>query len=76
MIRRRSRTTTSPSQPAAVRTVDVIDLEMPYWHTPQDTLDKISSKSLTVVGHVLAESIKQLQAKQLAWLAKLLPARE
>jgi glutaminyl-peptide cyclotransferase len=46
-----------------VRTVDVIDLEIPYWHTPQDTLDKISSKSLAVVGHVLAETIKQLQAK-------------
>jgi glutaminyl-peptide cyclotransferase len=46
-----------------VRTVDVIDLEIPYWHTPQDTLDKVSSKSLAVVGHVFVESIKQLQAK-------------
>jgi hypothetical protein len=41
----------------------VIDLEIPYWHTPQDTLDKVSSKSLTIVGHVFAESIKQLQTK-------------
>jgi glutaminyl-peptide cyclotransferase len=46
-----------------VRTVDVIDLEIPYWHTPQDTLDKVSSKSLAVVGHVFVESIKQLQTK-------------
>ena len=46
-----------------VRTVDVIDLEIPYWHTAQDTLDKISSKSLAVVGHVFAESVKQLQMK-------------
>jgi glutaminyl-peptide cyclotransferase len=46
-----------------VRTVDVIDLEIPYWHTPQDTIDKISSKSLAVVGHVFVESVKQLQAK-------------
>jgi Zn-dependent M28 family amino/carboxypeptidase len=44
-----------------VRTVDVIDLEVPYWHTPQDTLDKVSSKSLAVVGHVFVETIKQLQ---------------
>jgi glutaminyl-peptide cyclotransferase len=44
-------------------TVDVIDLEIPYWHTPQDTLDKISSKSLAVVGHVFIESVKQLQTK-------------
>jgi glutaminyl-peptide cyclotransferase len=43
--------------------VDVIDLEIPYWHTPQDTLDKISSKSLAIVGHVFLESVKQLQAK-------------
>lgn len=42
---------------------DVIDLEIPYWHTPQDTLDKISSKSLAIVGHVFVESLKQLQAK-------------
>ena len=46
-----------------VRTVDVIDLEIPYWHTPQDTLDKISSKSLAVVGHVFVETVKQLQTK-------------
>jgi hypothetical protein len=46
-----------------VRTVDVIDLEIPYWHTPQDTIDKISSKSLAVTGHVLVESVKQLQTK-------------
>jgi len=41
-----------------VKTVDIIDLEIPYWHTPQDTLDKISSKSLAVVGHVILETLK------------------
>ena len=46
-----------------VRTLDVIDLEIPYWHTAQDTLDKISSKSLAIVGHVFVESVKQLQTK-------------
>jgi hypothetical protein len=49
--------------PRGVKTVDIIDLEIPYWHTPQDTLDKISSKSLAVVGHVILESVKQLQTK-------------
>jgi glutaminyl-peptide cyclotransferase len=43
--------------------VDVIDLEIPYWHTPQDTLDKISAKSMAITGHVFLETIKQLQAK-------------
>ncbi len=37
--------------------------EIPYWHTPQDTLDKISAKSLAIVGHVFLESVKQLQSK-------------
>jgi glutaminyl-peptide cyclotransferase len=43
--------------------VDVIDLEIPYWHTPQDTLDKISAKSLAVTGHTFLESLRQLQQK-------------
>lgn len=46
-----------------VPSVDVIDLEIPYWHTPQDTLDKISARSLAIVGHVFLESVKQLQSK-------------
>jgi glutaminyl-peptide cyclotransferase len=49
-----------------VPAVDVIDLhpgEVPYWHTPQDTLDKISAKTLAIVGHVFLESVKQLQSR-------------
>jgi glutaminyl-peptide cyclotransferase len=42
---------------------DVIDLEIAYWHTPQDTLDKISAKSLAIVGHTFLESLRQLQQK-------------
>jgi glutaminyl-peptide cyclotransferase len=50
-----------------VSSVDVIDLDtrndVPYWHTPQDTLDKISPKTLAIVGHVFLECVKQLQSK-------------
>jgi glutaminyl-peptide cyclotransferase len=46
-----------------VPSADIIDLEIPYWHTPQDTLDKISSKSLAIVGHTFLESLRQLQQK-------------
>lgn len=46
-----------------VPAVDVIDFEIPYWHTVEDTLDKVSAKSLAVTGHVFLESVKQLQAK-------------
>ena len=34
-----------------------------YWHTPQDSLDKISARTLGIVGHVFLESVKQLQLK-------------
>jgi glutaminyl-peptide cyclotransferase len=52
-----------------VPSVDVIDLDngpggdVYYWHTSQDSLDKISPKTLAIVGHVFLESVKQLQAK-------------
>jgi glutaminyl-peptide cyclotransferase len=35
-----------------LRVIDVIDLTYPPHHTPQDTMDKISAKSLAVVGDV------------------------
>ncbi len=48
-----------------VPAVDVIDLDttgdVPFWHTDQDTLDKISAKSLAITGHVFLESVKALQ---------------
>jgi len=49
-----------------VPSVDIIDLdprEVPYWHTPQDTLDKISPKTLAIVGHTILASVEELQRK-------------
>jgi Zn-dependent M28 family amino/carboxypeptidase len=46
-----------------VPAVDVINFEIPYWHTVEDTLDKVSAKSLAITGHVFLESVKQLQSK-------------
>ena len=52
-----------------VPAADVIDFEaypggnLYYWHTEQDTLDKISPRSLAITGHVFLESVRQLQAK-------------
>lgn len=50
-----------------VPSVDLIDLtgyqESGYWHTPQDTLDKLSARSIAVVGHVIIESVAELQQK-------------
>src|SRR6267142_536727 len=49
----------------SVPAVDVIGdfLNNGYWHTPQDALDKISPKTLAIVGHIFLESVKQLQSK-------------
>ncbi len=33
--------------------IDIIDIEYPYWHTTQDTIDKVSPQSLKNVGDVL-----------------------
>ena len=52
-----------------VPAVDVIDLQnypggdIYYWHTAEDTLDKVSAKSLAITGRVFLESVKQLQFK-------------
>lgn len=50
-----------------VPALDLIDLtgyvQEGYWHTPQDTLDKISPRNLAIVGHVILESVGGLQQK-------------
>ncbi len=48
-----------------VPAVDVIAdfMSNGYWHTPQDSLDKISAKTLAITGHVFLESVKELQTK-------------
>jgi Zn-dependent M28 family amino/carboxypeptidase len=46
-----------------VNAVDLIDFDTSkktYWHTPQDTLDKIAPHSFEVMGAVLTEVLKQL----------------
>ena len=50
-----------------VPAADIIDLDTPirlgYWHTPQDSLDKVSPRSLARVGHVLVVVVPQLEQK-------------
>ncbi|HEX3939895.1 MAG TPA: M28 family peptidase [Acidobacteriaceae bacterium] len=46
---------------------DLIDFDYGYdnsfWHTPQDTMDKLSAKSLTIVGDVFLETIALLNQR-------------
>ena len=46
-----------------VPAVDLIDYDYPPWHTPGDTLDKVSARSIGIVGHVILESVKELEKK-------------
>jgi glutaminyl-peptide cyclotransferase len=43
----------TPFIQAGITAVDIIDFDYPYWHTTQDTLDKISANSLKVVGETI-----------------------
>jgi glutaminyl-peptide cyclotransferase len=44
---------------------DLIDdeVESTYWHTPQDTLEKVDPRSLAIVGHVFIETLPALERK-------------
>jgi glutaminyl-peptide cyclotransferase len=55
---------------AGVPAVDIIDLEYgsspeaaDYWHTKEDTLDKISPRSLKIVGDVTLLSLPKIEAQ-------------
>jgi Zn-dependent M28 family amino/carboxypeptidase len=47
----------TPFLQAGIPAVDIIDFDYPYWHTTEDTVDKISAQSLEAVGSTLREWI-------------------
>lgn len=49
----------TPFLEVGIPSVDIIDFDYPYWHTTEDTQDKVSSESLEAVGSTL-----------LSWLEK------
>ncbi len=50
-----------------VPSADIIDLnygyQNAYWHTAQDTMDKISAKSISIVGNTMLETIRLLNLR-------------
>jgi hypothetical protein len=52
-----------PFLEAGVPAVDVIDFDYPWWHTPGDTLDKVSADSLKVVGDVLLRALPAIEKR-------------
>ena len=53
----------TPFLEAGIPAVDIIDFDYPYWHTVQDTPDKVSAESLQAVGRTLHAWIMQ-QSRQ------------
>jgi Zn-dependent M28 family amino/carboxypeptidase len=49
----------TPFLEAGIPAVDIIDFDYPYWHTVQDTPDKVSAESLQAVGETLRVWIMQ-----------------
>jgi Zn-dependent M28 family amino/carboxypeptidase len=56
-----------PFLKAGIPSVNLIDYEFGknnrYWHTPQDTIDKISVKSLLIVGEIIIRTIEKIATK-------------
>ncbi|HUP00043.1 MAG TPA: M28 family peptidase [Gemmatimonadota bacterium] len=48
-----------PLNEAGIRTINIIDFDYPYWHTPEDTIDKVSARTLGIVGEVVLEVIRR-----------------
>ena len=50
---------------AGVPAVDIIDLDYAPWHTAGDTLDKVSARSMEVVGRVLTAALPKIESRLL-----------
>jgi glutaminyl-peptide cyclotransferase len=55
-----------PFLKAGVRAVDLIDFQSQdtFWHTPKDTMDKLSPRSFDVIGAVVIKSIADLEQQK------------
>jgi glutaminyl-peptide cyclotransferase len=45
-------------QRAGVHAIDVVDFDYPYWHTTDDTVDKVAAASLQIVGDVAVALVR------------------
>lgn len=45
-------------QKAGIHAIDVVDFDYPYWHTTDDTIDKVSAASLKIVGDVAVALVR------------------
>jgi Zn-dependent M28 family amino/carboxypeptidase len=56
-----------PFGDSGVNVIDIIDLDYgpqgAYWHTAQDTIDKLSAHSLQIVGDLVTQLVQELEQK-------------
>jgi hypothetical protein len=50
----------TPLNEAGIPVIDLIDFDYPPWHTPEDTMDKLSAESLGIVGSVAARYLSEV----------------
>jgi glutaminyl-peptide cyclotransferase len=53
----------TPLNAIGIPTIDVIDYDFAWWHTADDTMDKISAESLQIVGSVAAYYLSEFARK-------------
>lgn len=53
----------TPLNEAGIPTIDLIDFDFAAWHTPQDTIDKLSAESLRAVGAVTSYYLSETALK-------------
>jgi glutaminyl-peptide cyclotransferase len=53
----------TPLNAIGIPTIDLIDFDFAWWHTPDDTIDKLSAESLQVVGSVAAYYLSEFAFK-------------
>lgn len=51
----------TPFLERGIPAVDIIDLDYPFWHTREDTADKVSAESLARVGRVLKRMLESAE---------------
>jgi len=52
-----------PFVEAGVPAVDIIDLDYPAWHTELDNLERVSARSLQIVGDVVLAALPQIETR-------------
>lgn len=53
----------TPLNEIGIPTIDLIDFDYPPWHTPEDTMDKLSAESLRISGAVACYYLANMELK-------------